>query len=336
MIIQVCAFTDVGRNLAKRLFERWQEMIPRYREKDKTLEQWTGECFQKHLPILFIGACGIAVRAIAPFVKDKLEDSAVLVMDEKGKYVIPLLSGHVGGANALASKIAEVIGATPVLTTATDVEGVFSVDVFARDNGLRIVNREGIKNVSGKLLRGEKVTIAWEPGVEITGELPEGLEAHAFEEIVDVRIVSAAGEKKFSGERQELLLVAREWALGLGCKRGKRLEDFQAFLSKEAPKGWEENVYACASVDLKAKEEGLWEFAQFYHLPFVTYSAARLEEQEGEFSVSEFVKKSTGVSNVCERAAACLAGEGAELIVRKKAFEGMTFAVARRKVRLKF
>ena len=381
MIIRVCTFTEQGDNLARKLFEDWEEMIPQWRTDELPLKQWTGECFAKHLPILFVGACGIAVRAIAPYVQDKLTDSAVLVMDEKGKYVIPILSGHVGGANALAKRIAERVGAEAVLTTATDVEGVFSVDTFAVEHGLRIVNRDGIRRVSSKLLRGERVRIAWEPG--IPGEEDflkavakyDGLEQVPFDEPqVDVRIISPEMEKvsieeaskleackekacreKTSKEEtcrkeaceedtskekscrkvaceeaQELLLVCKDWVLGMGCKRGKTFEELQAFLEENLPKDWEERVSAIASIDRKANEEGLWELAQFYHLPFLTYSAEELERVEGEFSESEFVKEVTGVSNVCERAALCCAGANGSLLRKKIAKDGMTLAVATR------
>ena len=106
---------------------------------------------------IFIGAAGIAVRYIAPWVKDKYTDSPVLVIDEKGQYVIPLLSGHVGGAVSLADKIAELLGAVSVHTTATDVQGKFAVDVFAKKNGLVITDREAAKNISAAVLNGEKI-----------------------------------------------------------------------------------------------------------------------------------------------------------------------------------
>lgn len=373
MIIRVCTFTRQGEEKARQLFKNWQEMIPQYREGGSSLGQWTGECFQRHLPILFVGACGIAVRAIAPYAKDKLSDSAVLVMDEKGEFVIPLLSGHVGGANELAKSIAKRIGATPVITTATDVEGMFSVDAFAVKNELRIVNREGIRRVSAKLLSGESISITWEPGItaaEKTDEpdgnngatenvprrnLRRGLRYVPFgEPYADVRIMTEAGYRalcesmknvacgsdQMLDEGQALLLVAKEYALGIGCKKGKSFEELQGFLEKlfqseELPMEWE-RICGIASIDLKAREEGLWGLAQFYHLPFQTYSADQLQAVEGDFSRSEFVREVTGIDNVCERAALCLAGSGGELIMRKTAENGMTAAVARRKVHLEF
>ncbi len=346
MILRVCTFTAQGEALARKIFEEWQEMIPQYRSADVSLEQWTGACFEKHLPVLFVGACGIAVRAIAPFVKDKLSDSAVLVMDEQGRFIIPILSGHVGGANALAKKLAGRMGAIPVLTTATDVEGLFSVDVFAMENGLQIKNRDGIRKVSAKLLRGEKVTITWEDGIQAemskgNGEertaLPEGLIFVPFSsETADVRIVTKQGLARHTELSQSLLLIAKEYVVGIGCKKGKTFEEFDAFLKQSLQEGWMEKTCAIVSIDLKAREEGIWELAQYYHLPFVTYPASELQKVQGEFTESEFVRETTGVANVCERAALCHAGAGGELIQKKTASQGMTVAVARRKTILHF
>ncbi len=353
MILRIVTFTAQGEALAHRMIEEWREVIPQYRKKEIPLEQWTGECFAKHLPILFVGACGIAVRAISPFVKDKLSDSAVLVMDEKGKYVIPLLSGHMGGANELAIQIAKKICATPVLTTATDVEGLFSVDVFAKNNGLRVMNREGIREVAGKLLRGETVTITWddqvrcelkkegqeelkqieqEPVAEtVTRLLPKGIRFVPFEtKDVDIRIVTKKSLGQMEEKTQKLLLLAKEYLLGIGCKKDKSFSELDGFLKEHVAWKLEEEIHAIASIDLKAREEGLWELAQYYHLPFMTYSAEELASVEGEFSESEFVREKTGVANVCERAAMYAAGEGGELIQKKEASNGMTVAVSRR------
>lgn len=339
MILRVCTFTKQGDELSHQLFDTWEGMIVQMRG-DQSLEAWVRDCFAWHLPILFIGACGIAVRAIAPHVQDKLSDSAVLVMDEKGEFVIPILSGHAGGANSIARKIAARTGARPVITTATDVEGLFSVDVFAVQNGLRIWNREGIRKVSSKLLAGEKVKIAWEEDILCEDKvLPKGLEKVAFKEnYVDVRIVTKQTEALYETEPkgQALLLVAKDLAIGMGCKKGKSTEELRSFLLWHLPEHWERDAFAIASIDLKAKEEGLGMVSSFYHLPFLVYSAEELKRVPGTFSESEFVRETTGVGNVCERAALCAAGDGGELITRKTAGDGITLAVARRKIRLSF
>ena len=339
MIIRVCYFTDKGMETAKLLSARWEDAIFQIRSKEVALEQWTKDCFQRRLPILFISACGIAVRMIAPYVSDKLTDSPVLVMDEQGRFVISLLSGHMGGANHLAEKIAGLMQAQAVVTTATDVENKFSVDVFAKEKGFAILDREGIREISSRLLRGEGIRVAVDPAISVDGGaesiFPEEFQVLPYEtEEVDLRIMSREGAMhKDKTKSAALRLMAKEYVLGIGCKKGKSFEELQSFLQRNCPFDLEKEVYAVASIDLKKREEGLWGVAQFYHIPFITYSAEELEAVEGDFSESEFVKNVAGVSNVCERAAVLLS-EGGELVQKKIAENGMTLAIARRKPRI--
>ena len=171
----------------------------------------------------FIGAAGIAVRSIAPFVKDKFTDSAVLVLDEKGQYVIPLLSGHMGGAVRMADETAELIRAEAVHTTATDVQKKFAVDVFAERNNLSITDRQTAKEISAAVLEGEKIAFCPEyQGCRIEGAVPDELvlcgsreEAARFR----YRIIVA---DEISGEKKDgaLLLRPRNVTAGIGCRRG--------------------------------------------------------------------------------------------------------------------
>lgn len=121
---------------------------------------WTAAQMSEKKALIFIGACGIAVRAIASSVNNKLKDSPVIVIDELGQFVIPILSGHVGGANELAVLLAALMNATPVITTATDINNKFAVDVFAKKCRLAIVNKDGIARVSSKVLAGKVVTLS--------------------------------------------------------------------------------------------------------------------------------------------------------------------------------
>ena len=391
MIIRICYFTQKGKETADKLIENSDNLVAVVRDPEIPLKEWTQEGFAKHLPVLFVGACGIAVRTIAPFVKDKLVDSPVLVMDELGEYVIPILSGHMGGANELARKIADRMGATAVITTATDLEKKFSVDVFAKENGFRIWNRDGIRVVSSKLLRGEKVTVAINESImantnecllETLNEkdiaameesdtpsmpgFPEELELVSVDApFADIRIVAdmknedakiecdKADSEKTDSEKtdsektdsvkkcdgkngnengeQSILLVAKKYVLGIGCRKGKSFEELKAFVTKYCPFSIEQDCIGIASIDLKKQEIGLLELSAYYHLPFLTYSAEELKEVQGEFSKSEFVAEVTGVSNVCERSAIKAAGENGKLIIHKIAEDGMTLAVAERK-----
>ena len=332
MIVCACFFTENGNLLLSRLKSKMPEITWLVRNADENLKDWAKSAFERHLPLLFIGAAGIAVRTIADFVSSKLEDSPVLVMDEKGQFVIPLLSGHVGGANELAALISSRINAQNVVTTATDVEQKFAVDVFAKNNGLKIVNKDGIKQISAKVLKNEKLTVWVNPEIVIKDKnVPECLSPimektkPAYADI----LIDLPRSVQLKENDCTLLLVPRLYCAGMGCKKGKSFEDLRGFLEANFDKT--ELLYAVSSIDLKKNEIGLMTLAQYYHLPFVTFSAEELKLAEGSFSESEFVEKTTGVSNVCERAAVLCAGAGAGLVLAKTAQDGMTLAVAERK-----
>ena len=330
MLIKVCAFTEKGMNLANTIFEENKEWHPLFREKTKNLHEWTKEAFEMRLPILFIGACGIAVRAISPFVSDKLTDSPVLVADEKGQFVIPILSGHVGGANEIAKKIAAIIGATPVITTATDVEGKFSVDIFAQKEGLRILNRDGIRYVSSRVLNGEKLVVSIEESYRVLlDKMPDTIVAEDYPPVNPVDLLITTEEIKDVWIKSDALcLVPKRKIVGIGCKKGKSFKELKAFVENELGIGLENDLYAIASIDMKKEEMGLMALAGYYHVPFITYSAEELLEVQGDFCESEFVQHVTGVSNVCERAALKAAGKQGKIIRKKTASDGMTLAVA--------
>ena len=290
--------------------------------------EWAKEGFRHADALVFCCASGIAVRAVAPHVRDKRTDPAVLVIDEKGTFVIPLLSGHLGGANALAEELAAKLGATPVLTTATDVNGVFAVDVFARKNGLFIEDMALAKAVSASLLAGKEV--AFRSDLPVEGELPAGLTDGTAELGI---LVSAEDRRPFT---RTLRLVPRRYAAGVGCRRGKEAEELEAFLRGNLLRcgvGVRE-LKALASIDLKKDEPGLVEVARRFGVPFVTYPAETLRQADGDFTGSSFVKEVTGVDSVCERAA--VLASGGRLTVKKTAENGMTFALAKKEEAIRF
>ncbi len=297
-ILRVVFFTERGKFLAKKLQKTASNLILENKPEDMSLGAWTQECFENRLPILFIGSTGIAVRTIAPYVADKMSDSAVIVVDELGKNVIPILSGHFGGANEWAVKIAEDIDSNPVITTATDINNVFAVDVFARKNGLRITDKSLIKRISSKALKGQ-----------------------------ELEVIEAVDKIEIDG----LKLVPKRIVLGIGCKQDKSFEELLDFVHEYySDDELEDDLYAIASIDVKADEIGLIRLAQYYGVPFFVYTAKELEAVEGDFTESDFVKEQVGVGNVCERAALLAAGDNGILIKDKIAKDGMTLAIAKR------
>lgn len=303
---------------------------------DQRIGEWAEEQFHEKNAMLFIGACGIAVRAIAPYITDKLHDSPVLVMDEKGKYVIPVLSGHAGGANELAVRLAKKINAEPVITTATDLNRKFAVDLFAIKNGLIITNKDGIAKVSSKVLSGEKITMSVEQGhLEKDCVIPKGIELTDYPPLQKADVVITSEKKSFDSA---IILKPKEYVIGIGCKKGKERQKIEAFILKHLEKkGISLNqVWAAASIDVKKNEPGLVEWSRQTGIPFITYTSEELQNTPGDFQGSEFVKRHVGVDNVCERAALKLSGQEGRLIYEKYAEDGMTIAIAKRNWRVSF
>lgn len=284
------------------------------------------EAFARCEALVFVGASGIAVRKIAPFVKDKFQDPAVLCLDEYGRFVIPLLSGHVGGANELARLIGRQLGAAVAISTATDLNGRFAVDVFAKKNGLVIKSRENAKRISAALLRGETVAFESDFPLRENEKLPAGLYAGKAEaERLSIR-VSARAETAPSACLQ---LIPKIYVLGVGCRRNTPVDSLKQaalrFLKEQNIS--KEALFLLASIDLKRDEAAVLALAKDLKLPTRFFTAEELAAVPGAFESSDFVKKTTGVGAVAARAAACCAPIQ---LAGKTVVDGATFALYRK------
>ena len=320
--IAYLAFTEKGRALALKLSAALGGEVSCTRG-GATLRDWTAQSFETGRALVYVGAVGIAVRAIAPHVKSKLTDPAVVAVDECARYAVPLLSGHLGGANALAHEIAQACGAEAVVTTATDRNGLFAFDDWARVHGLAVLNPDKIKAVSSKLLDGG--TIFVRSRFPIGGALPEGVELTDGDD-ADVYVDIRAHEG--------LTLVPRALVLGVGCRRGIERETLERRFHVLCEKSGilPQAVASAATVELKRDEAGLLAFCASHGWPLSLYSAEELAALEGGFTASAFVKETAGVDNVCERAA--VKASGGELIIKKHAGGGVTLALAEKDIRL--
>jgi cobalt-precorrin 5A hydrolase len=329
-IIGVTYFTNNGKSISEKLKSGCKDLIIEEKPEDIDLSVWTKEAFECHTPLVFICAAGIAVRTIAPFVTSKLSDSPVIVIDELGKNVIPILSGHYGGANDIANTLAKALNAGLIITTATDINNVFAIDVFARDNGFKIINKDGIKDISKKVLNGGKISIKTKIDNNIVGNIPKEVEI-VEKGKADV-VISDDASAGFT-------LIPKRLVLGMGCKKGKSFKELLTYVTCEYSIEYlRENLYAIATIDVKENEVGLIKLAQFFGAKFITYTSKELEQIKGDFPDSEFVKDTVGVSNVCERAAVLGAGLSTrDLVLEKTADSGITLAAATRKtIDLKF
>lgn len=278
-----------------------------------------GELFQWADAMIFVGAAGIAVREIAPFVWDKRTDPAVISVDELGRFVVPLLSGHIGGANELALKLADFLGAEPVITTATDINGKFSVDAWAAKQGLFMDSIGTAKAVSAEILERSVPLFSDFP---IIGKLPTGVTAGSTGKIGIC--ISCCRKNPFE---RTLLLVPPVVRLGIGCRRGTSAQAIKGAVETVLS---ENNIHpkavkSVSSIDLKANEEGFLEFCQEKGITPSFYTAEELKAVPGKFTAAECVLWATGVENVCERAAMIGAKE---LLVKKTICNHVTVAAA--------
>lgn len=375
--ISIIFFTRQGYALACRMREALDaEEIQIYTTKEEIasehpevllvsggLQTWCAAVFYSSRLLIFIGASGIAVRTIAPFLQSKTKDPAVLVADERGNYVISLLSGHLGGANAYARQVALSIGAEPVITTASDVNRKLAIDVWADKNHLTIADLGAAKRIAADLVDGK--TVLFYCGGEVSGQIPDelvrvrmpakkelSLDVSGGRTLLSNRLIYVSpftytGFEQPDGKTPKqtgkiLHLIPRAVILGIGCKRGKTFEEIHAFLTRllKEHQIMEKSIAAVVSIDRKADEAGLQQLADFLQCPFLTFPAESLMEIPGEFTGSEFVKKTIGVDNVCERAAlAALAPEeraAAGFICRKQAENGVTAALLEKNWRVCF
>ncbi|MCF0121139.1 MAG: cobalt-precorrin 5A hydrolase [Oscillospiraceae bacterium] len=314
-----------GSTLARFAPERLDQ--PDFTPIPKPKLDFYGKRFESADILVFVSSCGIAVREIAPYVRDKRTDPAVLVVDERGTFVISLLSGHIGGANEMAKLLAETLGAVPVITTATDVNGKFSVDSWAAKRGYVIGDMKSAKAVSAAILEGNVPLLCDFP---ISGALPSGV---VYGDSGKIGIyVGAELKAPFDDTLQ---IVPRVLHLGIGCRRGISEAAIEAAVGETLDRaGLDRRAIKCAaSIDIKSDEQGLIKFCENNGWPLSFYDADTLRAVEGDFTPSPFVTSVTGVDNVCERAAMVGA---AGLLVRKTALNGVTVAVAAENLEVNF
>ena len=295
------------------------------------LKEWTKEHFSKDDALIFIGATGIAVRSIAPYVKSKTTDPAVIGIDEGGNFVISLLSGHIGGSNELSKIIADKIGARPVITTATDVNNTFAVDVFATKNKLYIDSMKYAKEIASAVL--QKFEVGFFSDFSVTGIIPDAI-CRKPDGKLGIHVTL---NDKSAPYEHTLHLIPRVVTLGVGCRKGKDFETINRHILDALDKNniSIKAIEKVATIDLKKEEAGLIKFCKDNNIEFMCYSAEELKTVKGEFNNSEFVKSVTGVDNVCERSA-ILGSNNGRIIQEKLSGDGVTVAIAIREWSVKF
>jgi cobalt-precorrin 5A hydrolase len=290
------------------------------------------EAFELREDLVCVMAAGIVVRSIAPYLRGKDRDPAVVVADEAGKFAVSLLSGHLGGANDLARQVAAILGGTPVITTATDVRGLPALDSLAAARGWAIENLDGVRQVSMALLSGQAVRLV-DPDGYLADVLEENPGLFIAANDLDAAL-AGAGPGVYVGFRERawppgwLLLRPKNLVAGMGCHRGTPAAEILEFLRRifRQERLSLASLKALATIEAKKEEPGLRQAAAELGVEFVWFTKEELQEIPVPHP-SKQAAKHVGAPSVSE--AAALKGAGGELVLPKVKGANATLAVAR-------
>lgn len=333
MELAIVTLTKGAYRTAKRVKECMDVSVEIY-TKDSFLGSWkdfVGELFQKYSYLLFIMATGIVVRVIAPYLKNKTVDPGIMVMDEQGRFVISLLSGHLGGANAYTEKIAKSIKAIPVITTASDVLGLISVDLLAKNLNCKMESLQKAKEITADIVNGKRVGILADIPVDISES--KNFQVIKPGEIQDYDSVIYVTNQILSNPfPRSIQLIPQNIVVGIGCRRGiesKRI--IQEFYRTFQDLGLHiDSLKALSSIDLKKDEMGILETGKYFQVPVEFVDKENILKIQDYFEQSEFVKKSIGIGAVAEPCG-YLISHGGECLMRKRKYSGITLSIWREK-----
>ncbi|RLB02839.1 MAG: cobalamin biosynthesis protein CbiG [Deltaproteobacteria bacterium] len=322
---------SIARELGSDLFLHKRCGTSEHTVQFESLRKLVSTTFSRYSNHVFIAATGIVVRVIAPLISSKDRDPAVVVLDQNGRFCISLLSGHLGGANELARKIASITGGEPVITTATDIEGLPAIDLIAMERNFAIANPDAIKVINAAILDGENIQIY---DTEDRLGLRKGNTGLSLDWLGNEKdwksgmpgIWVSYTEK--SPEPAQLVLHPRCLVVGIGCNKGTRAEEVldainNVFRSHGLATS---SLLYLSSIEAKKNEAGLIEAARQLKVTVKFFAPEELEQVDVP-NPSDMAKKYVGAKSVCE-AAAMLAADQGKLIVPKKIFRNVTVAVA--------
>ena len=288
--------------------------------------------FYEYDSIIAIMASGILIRSISHLIESKTTDPAILNIDDNGNFVISMLSGHLGGANKLTSKIADLINATPVITTSTDVNKKLGIDVLAKDLYLSIDNTKEILHFNKSILDGKKVSFTVNANAK-HDYLYDYLNNNTLEMDVSIYFSSRIKNDEIEAEcdNHKIILKPRKIVFGIGCRRGKSCNEINEAVNNVLSelKIHKSRISMLSSAEIKKDELGLLELSKSLDIPinFVDLDRLKLFRSK-DVQKSEFVMSKFGIYGVCEPSALITAGFDSKLIYKKTAFDGVTVSVA--------
>lgn len=335
----VIAITKHGSAIARKL-EGDHYISAKFRTEEpahyfeKPIKELTAEIWPQYDALIYIVSLGAVVRTIAPYLKDKHVDPAVIVVDDKAQFVISLLSGHVGGANELTEKIAKALGAQAIITTASDVGKTIPVDILGRELGWTTELDRNITKVSAAVVNEEPIAFVQETGERNWWKretpLPKNIKVTTLEEARDFKAVLLVTDRLIDDPILEKTVIYRpkSLVLGMGCDRGvtcEQVEEFVRATLREHRLSFK-SIRNVATVEVKRDEPGLQEFCEKHSLKLVWYTSDQLREIKAP-NPSATVEKYVGTPGVSEPAA--ILSSGGDLILPKQKTHMLTLSVAR-------
>ncbi|GAB6137048.1 cobalt-precorrin 5A hydrolase [Halanaerobaculum tunisiense] len=336
MKLAVIALTEAGKELAYRLeklidVDLYLSAKVKPREDvntfDSSLKKLVSKLFTQYDGLIFIMALGIVVRVIAPYLEDKRQDPAIITIDETAHNVISTLSGHVGGANELTNKVASLIDANPVITTATDCQEKLAFDLLAKELNCELVPWKNLKLANAALVNGEQVNIFTDLKLDLN--LAEEVGLYSLKQLGRVKgfpIVISNQNIKIT--EPYLQLVPQNIVVGIGCRRGVSASQIKEaiFFALQKLDLHQASTKKLSTIDLKEDEAGIIETAKELDIPVEIITREEIKEADLNYTRSEFVKEQIGVGGVCEPAAQLSVQRG-ELLLSKTSQNQVTVAV---------
>jgi len=324
--IAIITITKDSQDLASKILENLAE-DPTITGVDifhKNVKKTLQSVFSKYDCIIGIMASGIMVRNICGLLESKLEDPAVLVMDDAGKHVISLLSGHFGGANEITKKIAEITCADPVITTATDVHGKLGIDSLAKKYYLDIKNQGGIKSINSALVRDEFPELFVPLRLSFISDDPQVKSSYNLVE-------SGENNLKVLFEDTEIILKPKKFVVGVGARRDISKQKVEGAITSAMStlKLPVARIDVISTGGMKRNEKGIIEAVSEFNMPLEIVPLDKLKNFNYDgYSKSSFVKKKFGIYGVCEPVALIAAGKNSRLVLKKTSFNGVTISIA--------
>jgi precorrin-4 C11-methyltransferase len=305
-----------------------------------SIRQVLQNAFQSHETLVCVMASGIVVRELAPLLGDKHTDPGVVVLDEQGRFAVSLLSGHKGGANALARHVAALLGGQAVITTSSDAQEMPALDLIGQAHGWHLEQDQHMTAVIGALVNGETVGVFQDAGDESWWPAVPPPHLQRFASIQTLQAAGLAAALLITPRQTPDLKIPtvlyrpRCLAVGIGCNRGTSAEEIGAAVEQTFTDAGlaQQSILCAATITQKASEPGLLGACVQHGWPLRVYTAEEIAQIGALPNPSEWAKRALGVPGVAEPAALLAArehGKDAQLLVEKRKFRNVTVAISK-------